>query len=294
MLAGAGALALAGTTGAVAKSMITTHDIQSGAVTHRVIRDGAVHQKDISSSLLAKLKGVGPAGPRGPQGPAGQDGKDGQDGARGPEGPPAQYDGPNWSIIDRNVIGNGDAFLRSGPSAAGDVAPPSGIGSLGIRTGSGDDKAAFGNQVDFFDQSLSTLNTVSYDVFTTGENNSAPIDNNLPSVEFELNPHTAARSYSTLVFVPSPAASNVWSEEDASTAKQWYFTGGFGTDTGCNQATYCTLAEAQAEAPEATLLSVEITKGRDYAFSGAVDDLRINNKVYDFEPLGVTESNVDN
>jgi hypothetical protein len=291
VLAGAGALALAGTTGAVAKSMITSNDLQSGAVTHRVIRDGAVHQKDLSESLLAKLQGVGPAGP---QGPAGPKGKDGKDGARGPAGPKAQYDGPDWSIIDRNVIGNGDAYLRSGPSAADGVEPPSGIGSLGIRTGSGTDKAAFGNQVDFVGQALSSLKTVSYYVFTTGENNSAPIDNNLPSVEFEVDPNTASRSYSTLVFVPSPADSNVWTKEDASTVKQWYFTGGFGTDSGCNQTTYCTLAEAQAAAPDATLLSVEITKGRDYAFSGAVDDLQINNKVYDFEPLGVTESNVDN
>jgi hypothetical protein len=130
-------------------------------------------------------------------------------------------------------------------------------------------------------------------VFTTGENNSAPIDNNLPSVEFEVDPHTT-RTYSTLVFVPSPAASNAWTQEDASTAKQWYFTGGLGTDTGCNQTTYCTLAQAQTAVPDATLISVEITKGRDYAFSGAVDDLQLNNKVYDFEPLGVTESNVDN
>lgn len=284
VLVGAGALALAGTTGAVAKSMITSHDLQDGAVTHRVIRDGAVHQADLDDSLLAKLKGVGPAGPRGPQGPAGK---------RGPAGPKAEYEGANWSIIDRNVIGNGDAFLRSGPSAGTDVAPPSGIGSLGIRTGSGDDKAAFGNQVDFVGQPLSDLNHVSYSVFTTGENNDVPIDNNLPSVAFEVNPNTA-RTYSTLVFVPSPADSNAWTEENASTAQQWYFTGAFGTDSGCTQAHYCTLADAQDAAPNATLLSVEITKGRDYAFSGAVDDLQINNKVYDFEPLGVIESTVPN
>jgi hypothetical protein len=30
-----------------------------------------------------------------------------------------------------------------------------------------------------------------------------------------------------------------------------------------------------------------VTKGRDYAFSGAVDALRINNQVFDFEPFGV-------
>ncbi len=34
-------------------------------------------------------------------------------------------------------------------------------------------------------------------------------------------------------------------------------------------------------------MSVQITKGPDYAFSGAVDNLRINKTVYDFEPFGV-------
>ena len=41
--------------------------------------------------------------------------------------------------------------------------------------------------------------------------------------------------------------------------------------------------------PNASLLTVQLTKGRDYAFSGAVDALQLNDTVYDFEPLGVTE-----
>ena len=88
----------------------------------------------------------------------------------------------------------------------------------------------------------------------------------------------------TVVFAD---AGNTWTQEDASTAKQWYYTGAFGTDSGCNQTMYCTLGEAKAAAPDATLYTAQITKGRDYAFSGAVDDLRINDTVYDFEPDGV-------
>ena len=34
-----------------------------------------------------------------------------------------------------------------------------------------------------------------------------------------------------------------------------------------------------------------IGKGRDYAFSGAVDALRINDDVFDFEPFGVYTRN---
>jgi hypothetical protein len=278
VMAGAAVLTLAAGGGAFASGKLTTDDIRNktiqavdmatGSVDSRVlgddsvtssaIKDGAVHDGDLGAGLAAKIdKGAAP-----------------------------KYVGADWSIIDRNVIGNGDSYLRSGPTAGTDVAPPLGIGSLGMRTGSADDKAVFGDQVDFAGTPLSSINTVSYYVFTTGENNSAA-GINLPSVEFEVNPHTA-RTYSTLIYVPTPAASNEWTKLDASTAKQWYFTGGEGIDSGCNDANYCTLAEAKAAAPGATLYSTEISKGRDYAFSGAVDALQINDTVYDFEPTGVS------
>jgi hypothetical protein len=38
---------------------------------------------------------------------------------------------------------------------------------------------------------------------------------------------------------------------------------------------------------DATLFTVQITKGRDFAFSGAVDALVLGGTTYDFEPLGV-------
>lgn len=255
VVAASSLLVLAMGGGAVASGMVTSADIQDDTIHSRDIHDGAVHGADLAPGLLDKVKA------------------------------PA-YSGADWSIIDRNVIGNGDAYLRSGPSAVGDVKPPSGIGSLGLRTGSGTDKAAFGDQVDFAGRPLSGISTVGYWVFTTGENNSIS-DTNLPSVAFEVNPHANGRTFSTLVYVPTPADSNTWTQEDASTAKQWYYTGAFGTDSGCNQTTYCTLGEAKAAAPDATLYTAQITKGRDYAFSGAVDDLRINDTVYDFEPDGV-------
>ena len=46
----------------------------------------------------------------------------------------------------------------------------------------------------------------------------------------------------------------------------------------------------QAKLPDATILTVQITKGKDYAFSGAVDKLVINDKTYDFEPFGVSSN----
>ena len=167
--------------------------------------------------------------------------------------------------------------------------PPKGIGSLGIRTGSGQDKAAFGNQVDWVDALLSTINTVKYSVFTTGENIAGGGPTNLPNLQFEVNPQLPGDNYATLLYAPVEAAPG-WSEQDASSAERWYFTGDTGTSTGCNEVTYCTLAAAKAAAPDATLLTVQITHGRNWAFSGAVDALQINNVVYDFEPFGVSET----
>ena len=40
-------------------------------------------------------------------------------------------------------------------------------------------------------------------------------------------------------------------------------------------------------ATAATILSVAVGKGRDYAWSGAVDGLRVNDTVFDFEERGV-------
>jgi hypothetical protein len=260
-------LALSAGSGAVAAGLVTSADIKDftiqsrdmrdGAITSSKIRDGGVHGNDLSAGVSSRLG----------------------------------YTGAEWSIVDRNTIGNGDAFLRAGPSAANfgsPQEPPLGDGSLGLRTGSPDDKAVFGNQTDFVDRPLSEISTVEYSVFTTNENRGkSPNNDNLPNVQFEVNPHTTT-SYSTLTFVPE-AQPYGWSDIDASTAQGWYYTGTWGASTACNQTTYCTLEDAKAEAPNATIHTVQISKGRDYAFSGAVDALTINDTTYDFEPLGVRE-----
>ena len=230
---------------------IKPRDIRDEAITSPKINDGAVRENDLNASVSSKLG----------------------------------YTGEQWSIVDRNVIGNGDAYLRAGPSAAGST-PPSGVGSLGLRTGTPDDKAAFGNQTDFAGDPLSDYSTVKYSVFTTGENRDKSPEN-LPNVQFEVNPHTT-RSFSTLTFAPE-AQDPGWHEIDASTAKRWYYTGTFGAESVCNQASYCTLDEAKAAAPEATIYTVQFSKGRDNAFSGAVDKLTLNSTTYDFEPTGVRE-----
>jgi hypothetical protein len=284
VLAAAAVLAVGAGSGAVAGAMITGKDIKdhsikakdldAGSVTTNKVKNGTLKLKDLSSEVTGKLGAPGPAGAQGPQGP------------QGPSGT-ATYAGPNWSIVDRNVQGNGDSYLRSGPTSGTDVRPPLGVGSLGIRTNGVSDKAAFGNQVDFVGTKIATLTTLGFSVFTTGENN-AQNPANLPSLSFEVNPALAGSTYSSLVFTPASAASNKWTAVNATVDGWWFTNGAVQTATGCILANPCTWAEVTAKAPDATLLSVQITKGADaFRFSGAVDALQIGSTTYDFEPFGV-------
>jgi len=244
---------------------------------------------------------TGKSGPAGAPGANGKDGlnglngQDGKDGKDGQDGKDASYAGGHWGVVHRNVIGNGDADL-----AGATVAPPLGQGALNLRTGSPSDKAAFGNETDFRGVPLSTLSAIGYSVFTTGENN-AVAPNNMPSITFEIDPNvTGSSNYASLVYVPENSAANAWSSIDAKAdaGKHWGLTGAFfnAQPDRCGlNGPRCTFAEVMAYLSahndtaqgEATLLTAQITKGRDFAFSGAVDALVIGDTTYDFEPLGV-------
>jgi hypothetical protein len=288
---GAAVLVAASTFGAVAAKLVTSADIKDqtikkidikkGGVGGSEVKDESLKVKDLSDDARAKLKGnTGPTGARGPAGPA------------GPAGAAATFAGKDWSIIDRNVLAGGDAYLRAGPSAGTTVAPPLGIGSLGIRDGGAPDKAAFGNQVAFVGNPLSGVNAVGFSVFTTGENRAQNLEN-LPNITVEIDPtgsaNTTAPNFSSLVFNPADATANAWTTIDASTAQRWSLTGAAGTTANCTLATLCTLDQVKAAWPNASILSVGIGKGTDaFQFSGAVDALRWNATTYDFEPFGVT------
>jgi hypothetical protein len=261
-------------------------------ITGSQIKDGTITNKDLSSTVNRSLTKAGTPGATGAKGATGAQGPQGEQGPAGPAGPAgtAEYVGAHWSIVDRNVMGDGQSYLRAGP-----VVPPEGlgVGSLGLRTGSNTAKASFGNEVDFIGRSIPS--TVSYWVYTTGENKAINAAN-LPNVNFEVDPNgpadTSAPNFSTLVFVPTQVDANMWSHIDATSAARWYLTGTAGTATNCSMSHYCSLAEVKAALPNAGLLSVQVGKGRDYAFSGAVDGLRIDNELFDFEPLGVTPRTV--
>lgn len=154
----------------------------------------------------------------------------------------------------------------------------------------------FGNEVDFFGDPVLALNEVGFHVFQTGENVARGGPTNMPNIRFEIDANLntlPADDYTTMVWVPPPApVVDRWSGYiDATTSGQWYFTGAEGVATGCNQTTLCTFAQAKAALNDGgaapIVYTVLVGKGRDNMWVGAVDGLRLNNTIYDFEEDGV-------
>ncbi|MFD4232217.1 hypothetical protein [Streptomyces sp. NPDC058545] len=207
----------------------------------------------------------------------------------------------HWGVIARNTIGSPVADLRDGPYGSYDktgsyARPPYGTGSLGIAVADNTEKVDFGNEVDFYGDSVLGLKNVGFRVFQTGENILVGGADNLPNIRFEIDPNltTNATNYSTLVWVPAALSTdeNQWSPYiDATTNGHWYLTGSAGGATGC--AVSCTWADIKTALDDSgstgrpTIHSAAVGKGRDDAWVGAVDGLRINQNIYDFEADGV-------
>lgn len=207
----------------------------------------------------------------------------------------------HWGVIDRNTIGSPVAQLRDGPYALTSdgqlTSPPFGKGSLGIEVASGSEKVAFGNETDFFGDPVSGISQVGFQVFQTNEDVVYGGATNMPNITFEINPHVAHKVYTSMVWVPgAPGVTDAWSPYlDATATGYWYFTSGpVAAATHCGISNSCTLAQAQAalvaandRSGDASVYTVAIEKGRDYQWQGAVDGLRINDTVYNFEADGV-------
>lgn len=204
----------------------------------------------------------------------------------------------HWGVITRNTIGSPVAALRNGPFGSfgvqGSAARPAyGKGSLGIEVAGAAEKVDFGNEVDFFGDPVLGLNKVGFRVFQTGENVAAGGPENMPNIRFEIDPNVSAHptdNYSSLVWVPDAApVTDRWSPYiDATSTGYWYLSG---NETACNQAAECTFAQVKASLNDGgekpTIHSAAVGKGRDHMWIGAVDGLRVNGTVYDFEADGV-------
>lgn len=213
----------------------------------------------------------------------------------------------DWGVITRNTIGSPVAALRNGPFGSFGAQGPSarplhGQGGLGIEVADhstsltpASEKIDFGNEVDFYGDPVWGLNRIGFHVFQTAENVTYGGPGNVPNIRFEVNPNpTAAPAtiYSSMVWVPRPSPmTDRWSPYlDATTTGRWFLTGNAGTVTVCNQTTVCTFQQLKTAlndgGAQPTVHTAAVGKGRDHMWIGAVDGLRINRTVYDFESDG--------
>jgi hypothetical protein len=290
-----------------AANLITGKDVKNGTLKSQDLANSTVKGKKLSEKVRQKLNKHAAAGATGATGQTGATGSDGATGATGQSGVSPTYQGPNWGVVDRNTIGSPVADLRAGPFDTGpNGSPPSGDGSLGIEVGDPNSKVAFGDEVDFVGDNVSDLSQVGFQVYNTKENRTDNTSNsgavNMPSIGIEINPNGAGgttTSFSTMVFSPTSNSPDYqWSSYiDGTDGSQglWGLTGGQfnspATQANCGlNGPRCTFAQMQAflaTGSGAKMGAVQITKGRDYAWQGAVDDLRINGDVFNFEPFGV-------
>jgi hypothetical protein len=279
----------------------------SGKIGSQDIAKKAIKPKHFSKKAEDFIRSLVAQGAPGTAGSPGAAGPQGPEGAQG-QATAAQYVGEEWGVIARNTIGSAVADLRSGPfnSAPSGNAPPFGEGSLGIAVsnnsmsgGTPQEKASFGNEVDFLGDPVLDLTEVGFHVFQTGENN-AVSNRNLPNITFEIDSNLASLSnpndnFTSLVWVPGPVpVVDRWSGyRDATTDGNWYMTGEEGSDTGCTVSLTCDFDDVMTAlddgGAEPVIGTAAVTKGRDNAWVGAVDGLVINDTGYDFEPFGVQE-----
>ena len=312
ILAAAVVATVVGGSSATAAKFVTGNDIKDGSITARDIREGGITLNRLTPGaqqlLRAKNTFTGNSqsvAVKGEKGEKGDTGAQGLQGAQGPQGPQGlagdTASSDNWGIVNRNTIGSPDMTLRSGPAV-----PPNGTGSLNLAVqaapefpGSAQqEKAAFGNEIDFGGNLVKDLTAIGFWIYNTGEDNSRG-NPNTPSITLEIDPNLAATAsnFSSLVFTPAvnPTA-NQWSpfiDATSAAAGTWFLTGAAGTATGCLIGTPCTFAALQTALADggdlATILTVQVTKGRDFSYQGAVDGLRINDRLFDFEEKGVSE-----
>lgn len=126
-----GTVLVVGTTsGAVGGAMITSDDINPGAVTSQAVKDDTLGVGDLSPVARQALKG--PKGPKGERGPAGAAGADGANGVSGlewswqyvavPAGEPAEV---RTTCPDGKLATGGTAWWSTSPDPVQLFIPPS-------------------------------------------------------------------------------------------------------------------------------------------------------------------------
>ena len=152
---------------------------------------------------------------------------------------------------------------------------------------------AYGNEFDFVGDDFSALNEIGFHVFNVDGERGSPANAGI-AIEIDPNLDGVMDNFATLTYFPTPTLPGWSAYIDGTTSGLWGGTGPAFAGTPCDlNGARCSWDALQAQLNDGdvtppTILSVSITKGRDQAWHGAVDGLRLGDTLYDFEEGGVT------
>ena len=218
---------------------------------------------------------------------------------------PATVQAAGTIEVNQSNLGVDWLHTTLGPTGAGafvdgPATPPLGSGSFSMTTMVENiDKSTLVTG-DWAGRSLSELSAIDYWTYRSSVSTSASFVAPSINVAIFTNAGGPGTGFATLVFEPLYSYGNeaidddVWQHWDGLAPSVTGFAGGWWTTQPvgsiCATACYATLADLQAQAPNATILTVGLNVGRGPAsFVGAVDALSLTmageSTTYDFELL---------
>lgn len=152
------------------------------------------------------------------------------------------------------------------------------------------EKAEYGSEVEFAGLEIAEITEIGFSVYIA---DSTAGNYPMPNIQMEVDPKVAGKTYSSLVYNPGETTPNIFEYVDATTvpadsSEGWWFSNGtVAAATGCLLSSPCSLAEVQAEAPEAEIsYSLGLGKGRDTLGEILIDEFKLNGTTYTFGPEG--------
>jgi hypothetical protein len=204
--------------------------------------------------------------------------------------------GTHWALYTRD---NGTGDFVTGPGT-----PPSGVGSLSLRTPANNDKVYLFNY-DHIGTPLSSINAISYSTYRDATSTAIPVQAPALNIEVDYNGPNVAGGFTTLVFEPvyntnqGPVVPGQWQSWDAYAGGNavWWSTKDI--PGVCSFNCFVSWSDILAANPDAVILGgFGVNQGGgNPGLYAAVDTLSLgygdNCVTYDFEPFRVAATKDD-
>ena len=297
------AIVLATSGSAVAGSLITSSQIKDGTIQNKDIKKGTIAARPPHSGHAegdqarrrrpARRARPAPPAPRAPPARPARRALDGRPGTTVQASPGVAPTAGNWGVINRNtdrLAGRVPALRPAHAAARQGLAEPHRQGRH--REGRLRQRGRHGRRRPVRQRHAGRLQRLH-----DGREQRARAPANMPSITFEVDPNVngKASNYTSLVFMPANTAGQPVERlhrraprPASGAARAARSPAPSATSTArAARSTSCRRTSTTATTTRPKILSVAVVKGKDNSWSGAVDGLRINDTVFDFEETGV-------